>query len=141
MKSIILLTLFIPFGFIGCTKKGIDVELEESWTLFGYENIEGQVNCQYDVGDVVWLFEDNNLKINGRLISPLELVPCYKVEPTYTKNLEFSIIESDEERIIDIEELNLRAKIHLDEDLIIEVISSSDFYPSREGARIIFKKL
>jgi len=55
--------------------------------------------------------------------------------------LNYSVIKSDDGDIIYIEDLDLRAKISFDEELIIEIISTSKFRPSREGVKVFFKKV
>ena len=142
MNNQLLLILFLALGITSCIKQdSVTENLNSQWTLVKYSNILGQFNCQYYEGDITWSFEDDKVKINGQLITPWELTPCYVVDSTYTEDLTFVITESDNEDIIYIEDLDLEAKLNIEEELVIEIISSSGFVPSTEGVKVFFKRI
>lgn len=144
MNNRLLVILLLAFGLSNCTKENTQNEnLNIQWTLVEYANIQGEVYCTYDEGDVIWSFEGDKLRIDGRLITPFEFTPCYKIDPNeYAQEFTFVIDESNTEDIIFIEDLNLTAKITIEEeDLVLEIISSIEFKPSTKGVKVFFKKI
>lgn len=144
MNNRLLVVLLLALGLSNCTKENNQHEnLNFEWTLVEYSNIQGEVYCTYDEGDVIWNFEGDKLSINGRLITPFEFTPCYKIDPNeYEQEFTFVIDESNTEDTIFIEDLNLTAKITVgEENLVLEIISSTEFKPSTNGVKVFYKKI
>lgn len=142
MKIRLLILLLFAFGISSCSKENkLNEKFSGQWTLVEYANILGQVHCRFDEGAITWNFEDGKLKIYGRLISPRGYKPCYIIDNIYNEELNYVMKESDSGDIIYIEDLDLMAKISFDEELIIEIISTSTFRPSTEGVKVFFKKI
>ncbi len=142
-NNLICAALFIVM-LTGCSKENIQADgLNGSWTLFSYSNIVGQYHCEYESKDIVWEFENDKLDIEGRLVDPRAFVPCYEVSKEFLNNgLSFEIEKVDSFEYLRIPDMNLEAKIlKSDNELILEVITSTDFKPAFDGVKVLFNRI
>ncbi len=74
------------------------------------------------------------------MVPPWAFTPCYEVDTTYMELMKYEREESGDLEIIKIDEIGLEAILMIDDQLILEVVSSTQFEPSREGTRVVFEK-
>lgn len=134
----VLLILLITILLSSCDKE----DVEDQWTLVSYANIAGEIHCTYQPGDIIWNFHNDILEVDGRLVTPWAFVPCYEIDEfDYQKEFAYTIDDSEEVKILNIDGLGLEAKITIDDELVIEIISSTeDFRPITSGVKVYFEK-
>ncbi len=145
MKNTILIFILTCIGVLSCkTENPIEgnlPNLNNQWSLINYANINGEVRCEFEPGQIIWDFRGDILHIKGRLVTPWAFVPCYEVDSAYTNEVEYTIKQENNEKIITITDLGLVAKISEEDNLIIEIISSTTFRPQTAGVKVFFERI
>ena len=144
MRTNNLLLPFLMLMLFSCSQDDLPIHnLSGSWTLSKYSNIAGEFYCEFEPGDIVWNFGTEGVTLRGRLIAPMELVPCYVVQRNYYElGLDYQITDEGSFTRLTIPDVSFEAMVHqAEKSLVLEVISSPELKPSREGIQVVFDKL